>query len=146
MLRNVKSECFQFEWDFFVNNVTMFILIYFLLWEPSFTGTTSPEMWWSPHHWRFSRCGWRGCEMISPGLPFPPKAGLDDHLRSLPAQPVVASEVSLLRAAFRWHSRLSWQVALLQRQDYQLSKVILRSMYWHSRKVSIPQLGINWNQ
>lgn len=45
--------------------------------------TTSPQMWWSLHYWKF----WKGCWMISWRLRFTWKAGPDDVLSSLQAWP-----------------------------------------------------------
>ena len=39
--------------------------------------------WRAPHHWKFSRCSWTGCQIISSRLPFPQKAGLDNLFRCL---------------------------------------------------------------
>lgn len=55
----------------------------FLQWEQTFTGTTSPGVWCSPHHWWFSRCDGTGCWVIWPTLPFPWKAKPDDFLMTL---------------------------------------------------------------
>lgn len=47
--------------------------IEFLEWEQSIPGTTLPGMW-SHHRWRFSRCSWTRCQIISSRLPPPTRS------------------------------------------------------------------------
>lgn len=44
---------------------------------------------WSPHCWRFSRCDWTACWVISSRLHCPGKIGQSNILRSLPAWSVL---------------------------------------------------------
>lgn len=52
-----KRQWIQDTWEKVRDNITSKT---FLIVQTSFTGTTSPGTWYSPHHWMLSTCDWIG--------------------------------------------------------------------------------------
>lgn len=59
---------------------------FFLQWEQSITTRSYSGLWLSPCHWRFSRCSWTGCYIISFRVSFLWQVGPSDLSRSFPFQ------------------------------------------------------------
>lgn len=61
-------------------------MIFFLQWEQSITRRSYSGLWLGPCHWRFSRCSWTGCYIISFRVSFLWQVGPSDLSRSFPFQ------------------------------------------------------------